>query len=107
MSKKTEKKVDGFGERLKAEIEYGDGYDKVAYLTGISRTYLREIIRKDITSIYNLYKLCKVLNVSADYLLFGDEQIDWRPKPYMDNCPVCGQSLKGDMNDESRIWSAG
>lgn len=96
MSEKKEKKVDGFGERLKAEIEYGDGYDIVSDYTGISKTYLHEIIRKNNTSIYNLYKICKVLSVPADYLLFGDEQLDWRPREYMDVCPTCGRRLKSD-----------
>lgn len=73
-----QKGIPGLGERLKQKIdEEKESVAKIAELTGMSRSAIYNIISTDHATANNLYKLCKVLEVSADWLLFGDEDLDF------------------------------
>lgn len=66
---------EGFGERLREAI-YKSGYSttRLERLTTINHSNIISYMREDMApSAWTLASLCKVLKVSADYLLFGKE----------------------------------
>lgn len=65
-----------FGKRLYDKILEKDiTFTSLSKITGISRTLIYAYIYDCVNpSVVQLVKLCSVLNVSADYLLFGEER---------------------------------
>lgn len=66
---------EGFGERLREAI-YKSGYNtsQLEQLCNVNHTSISRYMTEDMApSAWTLASLCKVLNVSADYLLFGKE----------------------------------
>ena len=66
---------EGFGERLR-EVIYKSGYGvtELGRLSGINHSNISQYISEEMApSAWTLASLCKVLKVSADYLLFGKE----------------------------------
>lgn len=68
---KKRKVPTGFGERLyNIIIESKMSYYEIEQKTGVNHTNLYEYVQETmLPSAYNLYALCKLFNVSADYLL--------------------------------------
>lgn len=78
--KTPQKAIAGFGQRLKqTRIKKGIKQWYLSELTGISDNLLSKY-ENDYNSpqINNLVSLCKVLDVSADWLLFGKGEISSR-----------------------------
>lgn len=65
-----------FGERIKnLMIEKNITIKELCIDSKLTRFTLCNYINKNVNpSAYNLIKLCNALNVSADYLLFGEER---------------------------------
>lgn len=64
---------EGFGERLR-EAVYKSGYNtnELERLSGVNHSNISQYMSEDMApSAWTLASLCKVLKVSADYLLFG------------------------------------
>lgn len=61
----------GFGSRLNKSItNSGLSVSEIERLSGVNHSNICDYIsEKMLPSAYNLYALCKTLNVSADYLL--------------------------------------
>lgn len=68
--------MEGFTDRLDEKIyESGLQIKQVASRCGISRNTLYDIINGyTMPNACVLAKMCKVLHVSADYMLFGEEE---------------------------------
>lgn len=67
--------LEGFGERLREAI-YGSGYstNQLEKLCNVNHSNISRYMTEDMApSAWTLASLCKVLKVSADYLLFGKE----------------------------------
>lgn len=62
------------GDRIKvAREKRGYTQDKFSELVGVSLQYVSDLERGVVgTSIATLIKICTVLHVSSDYILFGD-----------------------------------
>ena len=66
---------EGFGERLR-ETVYERGYttNELERLSGVNHSNISQYMNETMApSAWTLASLCKVLKVSADYLLFGKE----------------------------------
>jgi transcriptional regulator with XRE-family HTH domain len=68
----------GVGIRIKTEREkFGYIRDKFSEIVGISSVYLSQIERGERQmSLITLIKVATSLNLSLDYLIFGDEALD-------------------------------
>lgn len=68
--------IDGFADRLRyAFYKSGWSIEDMKERTGISRSNFNSYLSGDmLPAIKNLTKICLVLNVSADYLIFGRDQ---------------------------------
>ena len=64
----------GFSKRLKLECFLsGKKYHEIASLAGFSATSLYHYMQaRGVPNSVNLANLCEVLDVSADWLIFGD-----------------------------------
>ena len=66
---------EGFGERLREAI-YKSGYstNELERLSGVNHSNISQYTSEEMApSAWTLASLCKVLKVSADYLLFGKQ----------------------------------
>lgn len=66
---------EGFGERLREAI-YKSGYSttQLEKLCNVNHSNISQYMSEEMApTAWTLASLCKVLNVSADYLLFGKE----------------------------------
>lgn len=69
---------EGFGARLR-EAVYKSGYsnNQIERLSGVNHSNISDYMSEKMApSAWTLASLCKALNVSADYLLFGKEVQD-------------------------------
>ena len=66
---------EGFTKRLhESVLKSGLEITLISKVTGIPRTSVYEyVINGVVPNVTALAKLCKILHVSADYLLFGEE----------------------------------
>ncbi len=70
------RKVPGLGERLRDAI-LSSPYTptEIEKLTGVNHSFIsRYTSEQMVPSVYTIYALAGLLNVSADYLLFGKER---------------------------------
>ena len=69
------KAPEGFQERLKKAVyDSGLSLSEIERRSGVSHSSVSAYMSKDYSpTAFSLAKLCLVLNVSADYLLFGKE----------------------------------